>query len=166
MATTTKANWGDGPWQTEPDHEMWYDEATGLPCIAHRHPSAGHWCGYVGVYPGHPLHGRDYDQCPRGGCEDTYCDHSASSVLDGAHGGLTYAKGCEGAVCHVPREGESHDVWWFGFDCAHSGDLSPGHLRYGGPSDHETYKTLDYVKRCCADLAASLTTVTPEPADG
>ena len=30
-----------------------------------------------------------------------------------------------GYVCYQPLEGESEDVWWFGFDCAHGGDFIP-----------------------------------------
>lgn len=28
--TIDKADWGEGPWQTEPDKIQWVDEATGL----------------------------------------------------------------------------------------------------------------------------------------
>lgn len=56
-----KSQWGDGPWQLEPDRKQWRDEATGLPCLIVRHPSMGQLCGYVGVYPGHPAYGLNYD---------------------------------------------------------------------------------------------------------
>src|SRR5690606_18441494 len=71
------STWGDGPWQDEPDKKQWQDEATGLPCLAVRDPG-GHWCGYVGVAPDHPWHGKDYDSC---------------GMLE-AHGGITFASGC------------------------------------------------------------------------
>jgi hypothetical protein len=29
-------------------------------------------------------------------------------------------------VCCVDSANEIVDVWWFGFDCAHAGDMSPG----------------------------------------
>lgn len=101
-----KAEWPAGPWTDEPDHVEFRHE--GLPCILHRSPASGAWCGYVGVPPGHPWHGLGYD----------YVDADA-------HGGLTYADACRGPVCHVPAPGEPDDVWWLGFDCAHAGDFAP-----------------------------------------
>lgn len=59
-------------------------------------------------------------------------------------------------VCHKPGAGEPDHVWWFGFDCAHSGDFSPKYARYGTPRHDETYKPLDYVVRECQRLAAQL----------
>ena len=26
-------DWGEGPWNNEPDHAVWVDEATGLDCM-------------------------------------------------------------------------------------------------------------------------------------
>lgn len=105
---------GDGPWKDEPDRGQWVDPATDLDCLVKRGP-AGQWCGYVGVPPGHPWHGRDY-----------------SDVDVEVHGGLTYSDLCqegdvdtEPAICHVPEPGRPADVWWLGFDCAHFMDLCP-----------------------------------------
>lgn len=104
-----KSQFGDGPWQTEPDRVEW--RYLGLPCLIVRN-EMGALCGYVGVPPEHPWHGKDYND------------------IDGAvdvHGGLTYANKCnDAAICHVPKDGEPDDVWWLGFDCAHSGDGVPG----------------------------------------
>ena len=58
-----KTTWGPGQWQDEPDKVQWADEATGLPCLAVRHPELGNWCGYVGVPEGHPLFGVRWDSC-------------------------------------------------------------------------------------------------------
>jgi hypothetical protein len=96
----------------------------------------GALCGYVGVPPGHPWHGRDYDEVPAR-----------------AHGGLTYAAACQedGHICHVPLPGESPDVWWLGFDCAHAGDNTPStseRLRQYGE-----YRTIEYVRREVEELA-------------
>lgn len=145
-----RAKWGPGPWDTEPDHEQWYDEATGLPCMIHRGP-VGALCGYVGVYPDHSWHGTDYAGCTKTPpCEDTRCQHSPDASVR-VHGGITYAAECSGELCHVPREGEP-EVWWFGFDCSHAGDYAPSLSRFTG----DTYRTLDYVKEQCAALAAQL----------
>lgn len=139
-----KAEWGNGPWLNEPDKVQFPDEATGLACVARRAPG-GHWCGYVGVAPGHPWYEKDYD-----------------AVDVDVHGGLTYAALCaedhELGVCHVPDPGEPDELWWFGFDCAHLYDLSPRHtagdLERGWSADPaEIYRTLGYVKDECARLA-------------
>lgn len=55
------------------------------------------------------------------------------------------------AICHL---GEPDKVWWFGFDCSHSGDASPAYDRqYGGDG---TYRDLGYVKHEIAGLAKQL----------
>src|SRR5262245_4121089 len=92
----------------------WRDEKTGLPCLMKRNHH-GAWCGYVAVPPGHRWHGKDYDEVPVE-----------------VHGGLTYSDRCVGEpgeeICHVPLSGEPEDVFWFGFDCAHSWDVVPAFI--------------------------------------
>jgi hypothetical protein len=145
-----KSAWGAGPWQSEPDKVQWPDVATGLPCLAVRN-GAGNWCGYVGVPPGHALHGRDY-----GSIDDVV-----------VHGGLTFSDACSphdteaSGICHVPGVGEPDSVWWFGFDCGHSGDLSPvlasdPRVREFGLLRDGTYRTLPYVQDQCAALAQQI----------
>lgn len=102
-----KSTWGPGPWQNEPDRVEF--EHSGLPCLMLRHEMLGHWCGYAAVSPGHPLYGKGYDD-----------------VDVTAHGGLTYSGHCRGHICHTPKDGEPENVWWFGFDCGHTWDTSPG----------------------------------------
>ena len=127
------AQFGPGPWQDEPDRVEWRFE--GFACLMVRQPDQGHWCGYVGLPPGHPWHGKDPDDAQ-------------------VHGGITYGSPCEGVVCHVPQPGEPDEVWWLGFDCAHSGDLSPGSMqRYGWPPMSGTYKDRAYVEREVEQLA-------------
>lgn len=125
-----KAAWGDGPWQDEPDKQQFPDQTTGLPCLLLRKEDMGHWCGYVGVAPGHPLYGVPYNRCARRAapCLELYCAHSPDAVLD-VHGGITFAGACQEdphGICHVPDPGEDAHVWWFGFDACHAGDLAPG----------------------------------------
>jgi hypothetical protein len=147
-----KSTWGDGPWRYEPDRLDFEHE--GLACLLHRGPG-GHWCGYVGVPPTHALYGKGYDDADVN-----------------VHGGLTYASKCSGTICHVPKPGSPDDVWWFGFDCAHSGDLSS--MKYAssirsrrGDYNHakalaantwtvETYRTFEYVKAETERLAEQL----------
>lgn len=151
-----KTTWGDGPWVEEPDKAVWVDPSTGLDCMIHRSPVMGALCGYVGVPPGHPLHGR------------------VNVAVDvEVHGGLTYSAACQedgteaSGICHVPEDGRPHDVWWFGFDCGHFMDYPPAiaardcELFADSPLTTRelwpgSYKTLDYVMAEVLDLAAQL----------
>lgn len=130
-----------------------------------------HRCGYVGVPVGHVLHGIGYsDQIPeitpemvnnqRIGKKSPILLFTASvdadsedsvrrspDVLFDCHGGITYAGGKD----NYPVES---DLWWFGFDCMHSGD---GDIEADPhrPRDGEV-RTLDYVERECESLAAQI----------
>lgn len=99
---------GEGPWVDEPDRKEW--RAHGLPCLMLRAPLFGHWCGYAGVPPEHPLHGRAW--------------RSVRLRLH-AHRGLNFAGPCDDRVCHEPRPGEPEAIWWLGFDCMHADDFVP-----------------------------------------
>lgn len=142
-----RSAWGEGPWQDEPDLVEW--RHGGMACLMVRGPS-GSWCGYVGLPGSHPAFGKHYDKVPE----------------ESAHGGLTFSGTCRGDICHVAGPGEPEHVWWLGFDCAHSGDLSPGmnaHLRAyrlelpNLPEPfREKYRTLAYVKTRVEMLADEL----------
>lgn len=164
-----KDGWGDGPWQSEPDKMQWADGATGYPCLAVRHHLFGHWCGYVGVTPLHPLYRVQYTSL-----YDTVFDSENDDVyVTDVHGGITYSAECShggdesASICHIPSPGEPDDVWWFGFDCAHAGDYQPGmrsHMRESGVDiepfetiqSGDEYRDLEYVKTECAVLAGHL----------
>lgn len=159
-----KLEWPDGPWAAEPDKKQWTDAATGLPCLIVRGPS-GALCGYVGVSAEHPWHGQDYNACLAGE-EHGYCwEHSPASQLD-IHGGLTFSGSCtkdagpdDLAICHVPDPGEPDDIWWFGFDCAHAGDLLPCFVDGDGVPlafGAKVYRTIAYVEALCQRLAQQL----------
>lgn len=141
-----------GPWHTEADHDD-FRSPEGLPCILHR-ASLGAWCGYVGVPPGHPWHGKEY-----GDITDPYPE---------VHGGLTYAAPCQGPLCHVPQPGESDDVWWLGFDCNHSGDLSLYDIADGRADRFngmwlESYKTAEYARGETLKLAEQAASAATSP---
>lgn len=152
--TQDKTGWGPGPWQDEPDKMQFVDQATGLPCLIVRSPSSGSLCGYVGVPETHKAFELHYD----------------AELVRGinVHGGLTFSNHCtkggaeETHICHVPAPGESDNVWWFGFDCAHYRDICPGMVAtlrsIGIDQDRsdETYRTINYVKRNIAKLALQL----------
>lgn len=151
-----KTAWGEGPWVDEPDKVVWVDEATNLDCMIHRN-RVGALCGYVGVGPDHPWHGKHYDEC---------------DVM--VHGGLTYSDKCQetatedNGICHVPAPGREHDIWWLGFDCAHGQDVCPAYEStmkatgfpltafergvWGPPS----YKDIEYVTAEVTALAAQV----------
>ena len=101
----------------------------------------------------HPLYGKPYG--------DT------DAELD-VHGGLTYANKCSGTICHVPEPGMPDDVWWFGFDGAHAGDLAPGmiaqELKWGLKGAEfagfhlreDIYRDVDYMRAETERLAEQL----------
>ena len=116
----------------EPDYHIFPHK--GLICEVARHPSQGHYCGYVLVPKGHKLYEMGYDE--------------AYGMADiNVHGGLTYA--------------DSHNEYWaLGFDCNHGGDFNvPQDERirelskeflHGG-----IYRDFEYVKGECESLAES-----------
>lgn len=67
----------------------------GIKCMIQRTPMMGHFCGYVYLSMAHPWCGKGYD---------IDCD---------VHGGITY------------NEQYNDHTIEIGFDCAHSGDISP-----------------------------------------
>lgn len=139
-----RSKWPAGPWDGEPDRVEWRT-AAGLPALITR-TTLGHLCGYVAVPPGHRAYGTTDDW-----------DGLASSLH--VHGGVTYGAKCSGHICHVPEPGEPDDVWWIGFDMAHSGDLCPYMLEHGGGyggAFGDRYRTVDYVREQCEQLAAQL----------
>lgn len=143
--------WGPGPWVDEPDHVEF--RHNGVPCLMRRHPSSGHWCGYAAVEPGHPWHGKNYS----GHWSENDDDYTPSPIDADVHGGLTYAAKCAGDICHVAQPGEPDDVWWLGFDFAHSGDFCPSS---GGRERRvyfgESYKGAGYVRAECKRLAEQI----------
>lgn len=136
-----KSFWPRGEWDDEPDKAQWQDEKTQLHCLAVR-TDFGHWCGYVAVNSKHPMFAQDYN---------------IPEVE--VHGGLTFGGFCsedkEHGICHLVEDGEDDRVFWFGFDCAHSGDYVPGWGNYKMYSQG-MYRTFSYVKEQCASLALQL----------
>lgn len=119
------------PWESE-SNELSF-EAHGLKCYLRRHPNYWHWCGYVGVPEGHPLY--------ENGEED----------LD-VHGGITYA-------AFGKPHGEADGLWWFGFDCAHSGDLCPKMMWH----EYDVYRTIEWVEAEARKLAKQLMEIGTKP---
>lgn len=146
-----KDAWGPGPWQEEPDREEWRHEPTRLPCMIIRDPESGVLCGYVGVPPIHPLHGRS----------------GTDKGLE-AHCGVTYSNKSIGEIRVTSATDGAGDLWWFGFDCGHADDLQPSSrmddlllfslLREQAriPRAMKTYRDIHYVRRQVNHLAAQL----------
>lgn len=129
----------DKPWESEPGHVEF--EYAGLPCVLHRTPLTGAWCGYVGLPLGHPLHGQDCD-----------CD----ALLDiRVHGGLDYSED------RCPPGGGDNKTWWVGFSCSHAGDFKPAYenplnLMYVSTYGPSIYREMAWVKEGCQALAEQL----------
>ena len=122
-----------GPWDNEPDRKKFTDKETGYCCVISRASISGSLCGYVGIPESHPLYGRDYMRGP------------LSNI--NVHGGLTFSD-------HI-RDDIAPLRWWFGFDCAHFEDISPGY-DYTFLEPYAVYRTWGYVKRHVKILAEEL----------
>lgn len=139
----------------------------------------GHRCGYVGISKTHPLHGVDYSSSS----EILKTDDMSNISIDAAglgqmlnaligkydeesitpemyfsvHGGITYSGGQNYPV-------ESDGLWWFGYDCAHSGDANDldaiedegvRKIEMMVPS-HGIVRTKEYCEQECINLAEQL----------
>lgn len=140
----------------EPDKVHWICPDTDLDCLVHRGP-VGALCGYVGVGPDHVMHGMDYQQI------EEYVR---------VHGGLTFSNvsdpdGTEDlGIWITPQPDRPSPLWWFGFDCAHWNDRTPGiehrlrDLGVGGPRPGTVYRGVEYVGAEVAKLARQLAVLT------
>lgn len=142
-----------------------------------------HRCGYVGVPPGHQLHGVGYSQQTDlisqivanssklgkksplllligtvGSDGEGLLRRSLDVVVD-VHGGLTYSGGSS------TYPAASDGLWWFGFDCAHAGDGEIESQVYESegvfticPSSvfSEEVRSEEYVVKECESLASQL----------
>jgi hypothetical protein len=150
-----RSGWTPGPWDGEPDRIEWRD-AAGTPCLIVRNDmgalcgyaavAPGHpWyqkeygdCVYgcaelkptplepIGKSPVPESIQKRHMSRKRFACAENYSLHHTPEALINVHGGLTYSGSCRGAICHVPQPGEPDPVWWFGFDCSHAWDVTPG----------------------------------------
>ena len=136
-----------GPWQSEPDAVTWQDPASGLPCMILRHMRLGHWCGYVGVQPGHPRF---------------EIKHEDENLDLAAHGGVNWSNPMP-EWAQLRPETPFEGYWWFGFDCSHFMDLVPGLLavrpRLASPvlgGMAENYRDTHFAETATTYLAAQL----------
>lgn len=140
-----KTGWASGPWDNEPDREDF--RYKGVPCLILRN-GVGALCGYAGVDSSHPLY-----------------EISENDACLSAHGGITYAGHCSEPICHVPLEGETDDIWWFGFDTAHYQDIVPDFTKFMPFTNAElgqSYKDMAYVRKEIEKLVDQLLKVATE----
>lgn len=145
----------------------------------------GHRCGYVAVPEGHVLYGVQYeDTLPEAvafvteeimrGAEMSHRgiypvllaamsgNVNRLDVVIDVHGSLTYSESGEGDYPAPSTE----KVWWFGFDCEHSGDCKDfsimddrtREMYESGPFrfSEGTIRSTEYVKQHCRLLARQL----------
>lgn len=138
-----KKDVGDRPWENEPNRLEF--TAHGLQCLIMRHSELGHLCGYVGVNRSHPTYGLFYDSY--GNLARLSIQRKLGDIK--VHGGLTFAERGNGKEWAA-------DLWWFGFDCAHSDDYCPKlHL---SQSD-AVYRDINYVRAETEKLAKQLASI-------
>lgn len=172
------------PWLDEPDALDWVDDVSGYPCAIRRN-TTGSLCGYVGVPHEHPLHGKPFNarvKPPPGWSDrsvrlgdvsifsvffEIFGEHGGDGLLEiaamiPAHRGLSFSKAViANATFDAP---DPRADWWFGFDCGHSEDLSPGIVeafrslrrKPPWPPGFQTYRTIGYVRQICGSMAEAL----------
>ncbi len=123
-------------------------EASGLHCVLNRNKNGGHWCGYVGVPSNSVLAGKDYFYYSRN--SENGITKLESDINDiSVHGGLTFS----GKAYWDDKD----DNYYFGFDCAHSGDLMKYSFDYRFVNtDEDIYRTKEDVIDECKRLAKQL----------
>ena len=123
-------------WETENDRCDWYFDE--FHCIALRHPTLKHFCGYLILPEDHNYYGKDYDNIP----------------ID-VHGGLTYAG----------KNSLLNEEWCIGFDCGHFNDYSPGianligmtELMSKDPEVTMVYRNITFMRKELKSLAHQCT---------
>ena len=161
-------------WEEEPNYVT--GEHCGYKTVIIRNKHSKNLCGYVAIPADHPFHGIDsntpvkapesilsspidtdkldvlqlmaYSLSPDKGERD----EMPMGMMFRVHGGITYCADRE------PKQ-EPDGNWWLGFDCAHSGDLSPG---LGFSFSGDIYRDIEYVKAECEALAQQLRNFHPK----
>ena len=142
----------------------WFTKA-GLRAVCIWLDGCRHRCGYVGLTKEHPLYNKGYSEhcdcllplvekrldspVDKMGPILLFCCTSKEpselnrpEIIFEVHGSLTFSGGDE----KYPVK--EKDIWWFGFDCGHSGDAS----KYSGGIE----RTTEYVVDECESLAKQL----------
>lgn len=159
-----KSQWGEGPWQSEPDRKEWVDQATGLHCIINRAPVTGALCGYVGIPTSHPAWGLHYDGVDHFAAQQRHERWKVNMMerpgnmdfgdwlekspvepelpLDPVVGEGVRNIEVHGGLTYSDRHHaqigcqSDKSLWWFGFDCSHAWDISPAMDALTATYDH------------------------------
>lgn len=139
MSLIDKSEWGDGPWQDEPDLAWWgLGSMTGL---VQRVEFSGSLCGYVVLPPKHRLSGtpaRDLEHMR-------------------VHGGVTWS----GSLVELGEfDMAPAQSWVIGFNASHHCDYLPAYALNAGLNpigDPKDYKDMAYMRRQVIRLAAQCT---------
>jgi hypothetical protein len=136
----------------------------------------GHRCGYVGIGTDHPLFGVAYNEqhpllklnmdrsVEKMGAMQMLCaaakpveELNTPEMVFEVHGGLTFSSYGSGTY---PVES---NLWWYGYDCAHAGDLPEPNSEMGrmyanmGFAERDgVIRTHDYCVAECESLATQL----------
>ena len=94
---------------------------------------------------------------PRGDSAEAWRD--LGKYMDDYEGWAEYGR--SRFICHIPLPGRPARVWWLGFDCAHSGDYTPGLMSSRSLGFHtgEVYRDREYVEGEVRNLAFQLAEV-------
>ena len=132
-----------------------------------------HHCGYVALEKDHPLYGVSYGEkhpalrwdllegaqtgdrgvfsLLKASLRDEGDTTTSPDVFFDVHGSITYAS--EGD--DYPAKGDG--LWWYGFDCAHAGDLTQRDLREGWKSEADgVFRDEAFCIAQCEKLAEQL----------
>jgi len=107
--------------------------------------NSGHRCGYVGVKKDNILFGKDYYNNEFG---DDKIQEEVNFI--DTHGGLTYA----GQNLAISNLDKYKDIWFFGFDCNHYGDIGDYEkaLELFGDEDEELKQELQTMIKAIQDF--------------
>lgn len=151
----------------------------GLLCCVQRMGWSGNLNGYVAVTKEHPLYGKEYgDSVIVENVEEVEFNGNYIGLLCRAaddlppnmlsidlainvHGGITFSKGTLNGI----EDGLFGELWWFGFDTAHAGDLRPFQTdidRRFDSASYEEYRDFAYVKNETKSLADQLLKFMPQ----
>lgn len=152
------------PWLTEPSD--YSEEAHGLSILIKRASWSGHLCGYVGVPASHPLFEQEYNSKIRvpPSVYDRPIDQEKVGIFNILLASMrpqseierqieiTLAFDVHGGITFSGRWPSHPDFWFFGFDCAHSGDMTPLSYHHEG----DVYRTFNFVLNEARNLARQL----------
>ena len=144
----------------------------GYICLVARMSGPGHFCGYVGVKKTNKLFGKSYSDYIEyekkedlefngnylalmiNALKDSDGNEVSIDLLLNVHGGITYSKNKVSGI----DENIFNDLWWFGFDTAHAGDVRPieNYIDRKYRISEDEYRDLEYMEAQTKKLAEQL----------